>query len=196
MVLALLRLLRGPSAQDRVLALDFLYVNGMLVMLVLGIRFVSGMYFDRGAADRAVRLRRLVGAGQVPAARRGDRMTGRFAMSDSVPSWVEGAVALLLLASGVLALTGALGLLRLRDFFQRMHPPALANTLAAWCAALASVVYFSVARIAGWCCYALVINILLAITAPVTTVLLARAALFRKRQAGAAVPPPLRSDTR
>ena len=30
------RLLRGPSAQDRVLALDFLYVNGMLVMLVLG----------------------------------------------------------------------------------------------------------------------------------------------------------------
>lgn len=45
MVLALLRLLRGPAAQDRVLALDFLYVNGMLVMLVLGIRFVSGTYF-------------------------------------------------------------------------------------------------------------------------------------------------------
>ena len=45
MVLALLRLLRGPSAQDRVLALDFLYVNGMLVMLTLGIFFASGMYF-------------------------------------------------------------------------------------------------------------------------------------------------------
>jgi multicomponent K+:H+ antiporter subunit F len=45
MVLALLRLLRGPSAQDRVLALDFLYVNGMLAMLVLGIRFASGLYF-------------------------------------------------------------------------------------------------------------------------------------------------------
>ena len=45
MVLALVRLLRGPSAQDRVLALDFLYVNGMLVMLVLGIRFASSMYF-------------------------------------------------------------------------------------------------------------------------------------------------------
>ena len=45
MVLALVRLLRGPSAQDRVLALDFLYVNGMLVMLALGIRFVSSMYF-------------------------------------------------------------------------------------------------------------------------------------------------------
>ena len=116
-------------------------------------------------------------------------------MSGSVPSWVEGAVALLLLASGLLALTGAVGLLRLRDFFQRMHPPALANTLAAWCAALASVVYFSVLE-SRPVLYPLVINILLAITAPVTTVLLARAALLRKRQAGAAVPPPLRSDTR
>jgi len=41
MILALVRLLRGPSAQDRVLALDFLYVNGMLVMLTLGIFFAS-----------------------------------------------------------------------------------------------------------------------------------------------------------
>jgi multicomponent K+:H+ antiporter subunit F len=45
MTLAVVRLLRGPQAQDRVLALDFLYINGMLIMLVLGIRFSSGMYF-------------------------------------------------------------------------------------------------------------------------------------------------------
>ena len=45
MALAVVRLLRGPQAQDRVLALDFLYINGMLIMLVLGIRFSSGMYF-------------------------------------------------------------------------------------------------------------------------------------------------------
>jgi multicomponent K+:H+ antiporter subunit G len=38
------------------------------------------------------------------------------------------------------------------------------------------------------------INVLLAITAPVTTVLLARAALFRRRQAGDALPPPLGDD--
>lgn len=48
MTLALVRLLRGPSAQDRVLALDFMYVNAMLVVLVLGIRYSSQMYF--GAA--------------------------------------------------------------------------------------------------------------------------------------------------
>ena len=45
MALAAIRLIRGPAAQDRVLALDFLYINGMLVTLVLGIRFASDMYF-------------------------------------------------------------------------------------------------------------------------------------------------------
>ena len=46
MAIALRRLLGGPSAQDRVLALDFIYVNGMLVVLVLGIRYASLMYFE------------------------------------------------------------------------------------------------------------------------------------------------------
>jgi multicomponent K+:H+ antiporter subunit F len=46
MLLALLRLLRGPSAEDRILALDALYINGMLTMLTLGIGFGSTVYFD------------------------------------------------------------------------------------------------------------------------------------------------------
>lgn len=46
MLLGLLRLLGGPSAQDRVLALDFIYVVGMLVMLVLALRYDSEMYFE------------------------------------------------------------------------------------------------------------------------------------------------------
>jgi multicomponent K+:H+ antiporter subunit F len=46
MALAVVRLLRGPGAEDRVLALDFLYVNGMLVLMLLGIRYASGMVFE------------------------------------------------------------------------------------------------------------------------------------------------------
>ena len=46
MVFGLMRMVRGPSAQDRVLALDFIYIVGMLVMLVLAIRFESSMYFE------------------------------------------------------------------------------------------------------------------------------------------------------
>ena len=45
MSFTLVRLYRGPSAQDRVLALDCMYLNGMLVMLVLGILYGSSMYF-------------------------------------------------------------------------------------------------------------------------------------------------------
>ncbi|WP_296749532.1 K+/H+ antiporter subunit F [Thiobacillus sp.] len=46
MLFALLRLLRGPSAQDRVLALDTLYINGMLTILMLGMGIGSAVYFD------------------------------------------------------------------------------------------------------------------------------------------------------
>lgn len=46
MALTLARLLRGPAAEDRVLALDFMYINGMLVLLTLGIRYASSMYFE------------------------------------------------------------------------------------------------------------------------------------------------------
>lgn len=46
MALCLLRMLQGPAAQDRVLALDCLYLNGMLLMLVLGIYYRSQHYFE------------------------------------------------------------------------------------------------------------------------------------------------------
>jgi multicomponent K+:H+ antiporter subunit F len=46
MMCAALRLLRGPAAQDRVLAFDTLYINGMLTLLMLGIRSRSPAYFD------------------------------------------------------------------------------------------------------------------------------------------------------
>lgn len=46
MLLCTVRLLIGPSAQDRVLALDTLWMCTMLLALVLGIRYGSQVYFD------------------------------------------------------------------------------------------------------------------------------------------------------
>lgn len=46
MLFALVRLFRGPRAQDRVLAFDSLYITGMLTLLALGIRARSTVYFD------------------------------------------------------------------------------------------------------------------------------------------------------
>lgn len=40
------RMLRGPRAQDRVLALDTLYVNAAMLLLVFGIRTGSTLYFE------------------------------------------------------------------------------------------------------------------------------------------------------
>lgn len=40
------RVLRGPRAQDRVLALDTLYVNAAMLLLVFGIRSGSTHYFE------------------------------------------------------------------------------------------------------------------------------------------------------
>src|SRR5690606_26024831 len=46
MSFSLIRMVRGPRAQDRVLALDALYVNAMLLLLTIGIRTGSGLYIE------------------------------------------------------------------------------------------------------------------------------------------------------
>ncbi|MGF0238723.1 Na+/H+ antiporter subunit G [Rhodococcus sp. IEGM1300] len=108
-------------------------------------------------------------------------------MNAHLSLWIELPVAILLVLSSMFALIGAVGLLRMKDYFQRMHPPALASTLGAWCVALASIIYFSALKSTP-VLHAWLIPILLSITVPVTTLLLARAALFRKRMAGDDVP--------
>ena len=46
MLLALVRVLRGPRAQDRVLALDFLFVVALLLLMTVAIRYDSRMYLE------------------------------------------------------------------------------------------------------------------------------------------------------
>ncbi len=44
--MSLLRLLRGPSAPDRILALDTLYINTIALLVLLGIHLASPVYFE------------------------------------------------------------------------------------------------------------------------------------------------------
>ncbi len=46
MACATFRMLHGPRAQDRVLGLDTLYVNAILLLLIFGIRSDSTVYFE------------------------------------------------------------------------------------------------------------------------------------------------------
>ena len=46
MLAAVYRMIKGPRAQDRVLSLDALYINAMLLMVVFGIRSGTTLYFE------------------------------------------------------------------------------------------------------------------------------------------------------
>lgn len=46
MACSLLRLVRGPRAQDRILSFDALYVGAMLLLLTSGMRAGSTVYFE------------------------------------------------------------------------------------------------------------------------------------------------------
>jgi multicomponent K+:H+ antiporter subunit F len=46
MGLYLVRMVMGPRAQDRVIALDAFYVAGMLLLITLGVRTGSALYFE------------------------------------------------------------------------------------------------------------------------------------------------------
>lgn len=46
MLMVIIRLLIGPSAQDRILALDCVFVLGMYVMLSLSMYYESTAYFE------------------------------------------------------------------------------------------------------------------------------------------------------
>lgn len=108
-----------------------------------------------------------------------------------MPMWVEIVLSVLLVASGLFAVFAATGIVTLPTFFQRMHPPALAYTFSTWCVTLASIISASM-REGKLVLHPWIIIILLSITVPVTTLLLSRAALFRRRDAGdPSIPPPL-----
>lgn len=116
-------------------------------------------------------------------------------MNAALPLWAEVVVALLLVLSGVFVVISAFGFVRLPDFFLRMHPPALAYTFGSWCATLAGALYFSMLK-GRPMLHPFVIIVLLSISVPVTTLLLARVALFRRRTAGDADTPAPLSERR
>ena len=107
-----------------------------------------------------------------------------------LPLWLELIVAVLVLAGAALALLGSIGLLRLPTFFERVHAPSIIATLGCWLIMHGTVLYFSVAD-RSLALHALLIAVFVAISVPIMSIFLVRAALFRARQAGRDVPPSL-----
>ena len=111
-----------------------------------------------------------------------------------LPLWLEIIVAVLVLSGAGLALLGSTGLLRLPTFFERVHAPAIIATLGCWLIMHGTVLYFTVAD-RSVALHALLIAVFVAITVPIMSIFLMRAALFRARQMGQDVPPSLSQPT-
>lgn len=86
-------------------------------------------------------------------------------------------VSLLLLVGSFFILVGALGLIRLPDFFMRLHGPTKATTLGVGGMLLAAIVH-GVGR--DFSLRELLITLFLFITAPVSAYLLGQAGLRRR----------------
>lgn len=106
-------------------------------------------------------------------------------MTPDLPAWATLIISLLLVIAGVFALTGSLGLLRLPDFYSRIHAPTLANTLAAFCLVVSIVIMASFVQ-HRFVVHSLLLSFFLIITSPVTAMLLMRAAIKRELRQHAA----------
>jgi multicomponent K+:H+ antiporter subunit G len=101
---------------------------------------------------------------------------------EQTPSWALAGAALLLVLGASIILIGALGLLRLRTFYQRIHGPAITITLGAGSVLLASMLYFTAAQ-SRLVVHELIIAAFLLMTAPVVSMMLMRAAVYRDLRA-------------
>ena len=99
---------------------------------------------------------------------------------NELPLWASVPATVLLVIGGLLALTGSFGLLRLRDFYARMHPPTMGTTLGAGCILIASMLVSSAIEQRP-IIHEILITLFIVITAPVTAMLLVRAAVYRDR---------------
>jgi multicomponent K+:H+ antiporter subunit G len=102
---------------------------------------------------------------------------------ENVPAWVALPVSFLLVLGGTIILIGALGLMRLPGFYQRIHGPAITITLGTGCTLIASMLYFSVLQ-SRPVIHELVISAFILLTAPVVSMLIMRAAVYRDLRAG------------
>ena len=85
-------------------------------------------------------------------------------------------ISFLILTGAIFTFIGSLGLVRLKDFYTRLHGPTKATTLGVGCLLIASSIYFSIYT-AGLSLHEVLITIFLFITAPVSAHMLAKAAL-------------------
>lgn len=98
-----------------------------------------------------------------------------------LPLWAAILVSAAMLAGAGLTLVGAIGLVRMGNFFERVHPPTLGMTLGAACILAASMLCFSLLQ-SRLVLHEILIAIFLLLTSPVSLILLAEGAWVERQQ--------------
>lgn len=99
---------------------------------------------------------------------------------DALPLWAAVPATVLLVLAGLVTLIGSIGLLRLPDFFARVHAPSMGNTIGTGSVLIASMLITS--AVAGKpVVHELLITLFIVMSAPVSLMMLVRAALYRDK---------------
>lgn len=99
-------------------------------------------------------------------------------LPDNIPLWASIIVVFFLLLGSFVIVVGTLGLLRLRNFYQRIHGPAITITLGTGSILIASMVLFSSTQ-ERFVIHELLITLLVFMTAPLGAMMIMRAAVYR-----------------
>ncbi|MEW7848435.1 monovalent cation/H(+) antiporter subunit G [Massilia aurea] len=101
---------------------------------------------------------------------------------EHLSDWAALVVSLLLILGASVVLIGALGLVRLRTFYQRIHGPAITITIGTGSLLLASMLYFTTAQ-SRPVVHEVIITLFVLLTAPVVSMMIMRAAVYRDLRA-------------
>jgi len=108
---------------------------------------------------------------------------------------LEIVVSILLLIGALFTYLGSLALVKLPDFFMRLHGPTKASTLGTGAILLASAIYFSF-KTSDISVHEILITVFLFITAPVSAHMIAKAALHLKIKQNRRTRHPIHYDER
>jgi multicomponent K+:H+ antiporter subunit G len=92
---------------------------------------------------------------------------------------IEWIISILLLIGGAFVLVGSIGLVKMPDFFMRLHGPTKATTLGMASLLTASMIFFSTTQ-SGLSVKEILISLFLLITAPISGYMMIKSAIHHK----------------
>ena len=108
----------------------------------------------------------------------------------ALPLWAALLTSFCLISGAAFTLVGAIGLARLKTFYERVHAPTLGATLGAALILTGAILCFSVIE-SRFFARGTLLPAFILLTTPVTFILLVRAALYRDRDESNRNVPPL-----